>query len=195
LYKAVKNFCNGVSILKPLLKWAGSKRQIIKHIAQMLPSGSRLIEPFVGSGAVFLNTDFPSYLISDSNNDLIQLYKLIKSNGTDFIDYCQSYFSKSNNTEKKYYKYRDLFNTSDDIYLKSALFLYLNRHGYNGLCRYRMDGTYNVPYGYYKAPYFPRKEMHFFYERSQLAQIKCSDYKKILKKKEILCTVIRRMCH
>ena len=46
--------------MKPFLKWAGNKYRIIDQICAVLPPGNRLIEPFVGSGAVFLNTDYPT---------------------------------------------------------------------------------------------------------------------------------------
>ena len=50
---------------------------------------------------------------------------------------------------------------------RSALFLYFNRHGYNGLCRYNRSGGFNVPFGRYKRPYFPAKEMEFFYNKAK----------------------------
>lgn len=55
--------------VRPFLKWAGGKVQIINKIRQTLPSGTRLVEPFVGSGAVFLNSDYDKFLISDINLD------------------------------------------------------------------------------------------------------------------------------
>ncbi len=56
-------------MMKPVLKWAGSKYKIIDKIKAVLPEGERLIEPFVGSGAVFLNTDYREYLLADINSD------------------------------------------------------------------------------------------------------------------------------
>jgi len=52
--------------------------------------------------------------------------------------------------------------TDQEPKLKAALFLYLNRHGYNGLCRYNASGEFNTPFGRYKKPYFPEKEMLHF---------------------------------
>lgn len=53
------------NMTKPFLKWAGNKFRIIETIRTMLPQGSRLVEPFAGSGAVFLNTDYERYLLAD----------------------------------------------------------------------------------------------------------------------------------
>jgi len=78
---------------------------------------------------------------------------------------------KKNYTETAYYEFRQQFNTTCSIKKKSALFLYLNRHGYNGLCRYNLKGGYNVPFGRYKKPYFPADEMHTFANKAQTALV------------------------
>ncbi|WP_309146123.1 DNA adenine methylase [Serratia marcescens] len=61
------------------LKWLGSKARIIDTLRQHLPEGRRLVEPFVGSGAVFLNTDYDSYLLCDINSDLINFHNVAKN--------------------------------------------------------------------------------------------------------------------
>lgn len=162
--------------MKPFLKWAGNKYQIIERIKAALPSGSRLIEPFVGSGAIFLNTDYPKYLLADSNRDLINLFLTLQSDGFDFINYCRAHFKPSNNSEKAFYKNRTLFNETNDVRLKSALFIYLNKHCFNGLCRYNASGEFNAPFGRYKKPYFPEKEMLDFHFRAQKAEFKHTDF-------------------
>ena len=60
--------------MKPFLKWAGGKYKIIDKVKSKLPEGARLIEPFVGSGAVFMNTDYESYILADANADLINVF-------------------------------------------------------------------------------------------------------------------------
>jgi len=135
--------------MRPFLKWAGNKYQILHRIQQHLPAGKRLVEPFVGSGALFLNSDYERYLLADSNLDLINLYNLLKKEGPNFIEYCQGLFVDKHNNPDIYYQYRLEFNTTNDVRRKSALFIYLNRHGYNGLCRYNSKGGFNVPFGLY----------------------------------------------
>lgn len=161
---------------KPFLKWAGGKFQLKNPIAALLPPGNRLIEPFVGAGAIFLNTNYPAYTLNDANSDLITLYKTLQKEGKNFIRYCKSFFTAENNTPERYYELRNTFNSTTNSRLKSALFLYLNRHGYNGLCRYNRQGSYNVPFGRYLKPYFPEAEMHFFHEKSQRATFTCTDF-------------------
>ncbi|MDH5407323.1 MAG: Dam family site-specific DNA-(adenine-N6)-methyltransferase [Gammaproteobacteria bacterium] len=161
---------------KPFLKWAGNKYRIMDRIQRLLPDGKRLIEPFVGSGAVFLNTDYDRYLLTDSNADLISLYQYLQTEGTDFIHYCKRFFNGKHNTSELYYKRREEFNKTSDLRKKAALFLYMNRHGYNGLCRYNSKGGFNVPFGRYKQPYFPAKEMLSFHAKSQQAEFRVAGF-------------------
>lgn len=166
---------------KPFLKWAGSKTAILHRIQALLPEGDRLVEPFVGSGAVFLNTDYPRYLLSDNNPDLIHLYQTLQKEGEAFIAECKALFTPENNTAERYYAFRDKFNRIRQPRKRSILFVYLNRHGYNGLCRYNSRGIYNVPFGRYKRPYFPETEMRNFHEKSQQADFVISDFAPVMR--------------
>lgn len=170
--------------IRPFLKWAGGKFKLCDWINQYLPPGPRLIEPFVGAAAVFLNSSFDHYLLNDCNPDLINLYRLLQREGISFIDYCQSFFTPKNNTSKRYYKLRQQFNETHDTYEKAALFLYLNRHGFNGLCRYNSSGGFNVPMGKYLKPYFPYSEMLAFHEKAQRAVFTCVDFSKTMREAE-----------
>lgn len=162
--------------MKPFLKWAGNKYQIIQRIQAILPPGKRLIEPFVGSGAVFLNTDYSNYLLADSNLDLILTYQYLQAEGQVFIDYCAKFFIPENNCAERFYEFREQFNTTHDTRLKSALFIYLNKHCFNGLCRYNAKGGFNTPFGKYTKPYFPQQEMLYFYERAKQAVFEQADF-------------------
>lgn len=162
--------------MKPFLKWAGNKFAIIERIKAILPAGNRLIEPFAGSAAVFLNTDFSEAILSDINLDLISLYQYLKADGDQFIDYCRSFFVPETNNAESYYQFRQIFNTTSDVKLKAALFLYFNRHGYNGLCRYNNKGEFNVPFGKYTKPYFPTEEMQSFHQKIQGAELLHCDF-------------------
>ena len=166
--------------IRPFLKWAGNKYRIIDRVRDALPEGKRLIEPFAGSAAVFLNTDYEHYIINDNNPDLIHLYNILKKDGAAFIKKCRYYFTPRYNNEEQYYKLRKKFNDSKDKYKRAILFVYLNRHGYNGLCRYNLKGGYNVPFGRYKSPYFPEKEMLTFHQKSQNATFVLSSFEEVI---------------
>ena len=165
---------------RPFLKWAGGKLRIVERIRETLPAGARLVEPFVGSGAVFLNTDYPEYILADRNGDLIQLYRVLKEGGAGFIGTCRALFTADNNDRDAYYRLRDEFNACTDPERRAALFLYLNRHGYNGLCRYNRKGAFNVPFGRYKRPYFPEREMHAFRDKAAHARFVETDFESVM---------------
>lgn len=166
-----------MSKTRPFLKWAGSKFRCLDNIIVSLPAANRLIEPFTGSGAIFINSNYMDYILAEQNNDLIMLYKYLQKEGQNFIDYCAKLFVDANNQAERYYQLRTEFNQCKQPRKRSALFLYLNRHGYNGLCRYNQKGIYNVPFGRYIKPYFPQKEMHFFHEKCQQATFVHSDFR------------------
>ncbi|REL36998.1 Dam family site-specific DNA-(adenine-N6)-methyltransferase [Thalassotalea euphylliae] len=162
---------------RAFLKWAGGKYTLCDVINKMLPKGECLIEPFVGAGSVFLNSNFSRYILNDINRDLINLYQILKDTPEQYINDAAKLFVEQNNQADAYYDLRKTFNETDDIYQRSLLFLYLNRHGYNGLCRYNKSGGYNVPFGKYKKPYFPEKELQVFAEKAQRATFVCENYR------------------
>ena len=166
---------NGKQKVKPFLKWAGGKTQLLNDIEAKFPYHKNdkfsYIESFVGSGAVLfwvLNnfSNIKSAIINDINEDLINSYKTIKINVDELIlileQFEHKYYSFSEKLEEKkeyYYAKRKLFNTrnSDDI-TQTALFIFLNRTCFNGLYRVNRKNEYNVPIGSYKKPMICDKE-------------------------------------
>ena len=171
--------------MKPFLKWAGNKYQIIDKVKDAIGEEcSTLIEPFVGSCSVFLNTNFKNYILCDINADLINLYTTLQEEKDNFVYYSKEFFLK--NSSDEYYELRSKFNSSLSTREKSALFIYLNRHCFNGLCRYNKSGGFNVPYGKYKNPYFPEKELLFFIEKAsnKNVEFKCQSFEETMKIKK-----------
>ena len=167
---------------KPFLKWPGGKYRLINRINKKLGQGKRLVEPFVGSGAVFLNTNYQEYLLADTNQDLINLYQYLQSEGPVFVEYSKTFFTQKNNNEDQYYRFRAEFNSSTESRLKSTLFLYLNRHCYNGLCRYNSKGKFNTPFGRYSRPYFPQNEMLNFFKKAKNVEFTCDGFSDTLRR-------------
>lgn len=167
---------------KPFLKWAGSKAKILDAILGALPTGDRLIEPFVGSGVVFLNAvdKYKEIIVGDSNPDLINLYEHIKTEGPAFIKDVAKYFDGTYFNEASFYALRTQFNKSKDTRERAILFVYLNRHCFNGLCRYNSKGEFNVPVGRYKTILFPEADMLKFHQKSQNVSFNCGDFEALL---------------
>lgn len=169
---------------KSFLKWAGGKSKLVPFIEINMPKvkRKRLIEPFAGSGAITFGIEFESYILSDINADLINLFEALKIEKENFIEYSRSFFIDKNNQEERFYELREKFNQSKDKVERSALFLYLNRHAYNGLCRYNSKGIFNVPFGRYKTLYFPQNEMQNFIKKSSRVELIHGDFESVLSK-------------
>ena len=166
--------------LRAALKWAGGKYSVLPKLLAAFPNAPRLIEPFLGSAVVCLNTDYPAYILNDNNPDLIAFYRFIKKDGHAFIRACESYFSEKTNTKEAYEKYREKYN---NILLhggsrrdRAMLLLYLSRHGFNGLYRVNSKGLYNVPHGRYTKVKFPREELLNLHRKFQRAEIRHGDF-------------------
>ena len=167
---------------RPFLKWAGGKYRLLDKIKPILPPGQRLIEPFAGAAAIFLNTHYQSYWLNDLNVDLIHLYQQLKRQGNLFIEFAETFFSSSNNSEKHYYRLRQHFNQTNDKNEKAALFIYLNRHSYNGLCRYNQKGQFNAPFGHYKKVIFPKEQLVIFSQKASTAKFTHQNFENVMQK-------------
>ena len=163
----------------------------------------RLVEPFAGSATVSLNFQVGEHLIADGNADIINLYRRLAEDRVLFIDACEMEFSSAGaNTADGFYQRRAAFNSIkssllsitapqngageqenlDDLRRRARLFVYLNRHCFNGLCRYNSRGEFNVPFGKYKSPMFPRAAMMDFltFVESRNVTFVCADFQTIL---------------
>lgn len=168
--------------MNTVLKWVGSKSRIMPELVKHLPAGRRLVEPFAGSCSVMMNTDYPEYLVADINPDLINMYRQIKEYPQQFIVIATQVFA-SNLSEESYYAIRKEFNEHIGLPLleRAVYFLYLNRNGYRGACRYNRKGDFNIPFGHYKKVYFPMDEIKAFAEKAQRATFICADFTETLK--------------
>ena len=153
------------------LKWVGGKRRIADRIASEF-GGARLIEPFCGSASVsveYARRGGAVGGIHDTNADLMLLHRSLLDGGEQFIEFASgtwdAYCARGLVDERAYYTIRDLFNTEAalDEWVRAATFLWLNKHGYNGLARYNRKGEYNVPKGVFSSdPQFPLERMREF---------------------------------
>lgn len=166
---------------RPFLKWAGGKYSLLPELDRRIPAGKRLVEPFVGGGSVFLNSEkHESFLLADVNADLINLYQMLEVDHIRVCSLAKILFERAN-SEEAYKELRDDFNNQRmGAPERAAAFLFLNRHCFNGLIRYNRDGFFNVGWGKYEAPYFPEIEIKAFKQKSHKCVFLNAGYRRTL---------------
>ena len=140
------------SSVAPFVKWAGGKRQLIPQIRERMPEKyNNYYEPFVGGGAVLFELQPANALINDINKALINTYNIICNEADAFLEAVNRLDEEMWEDGKKYYysvreHYNDkLMKSEYDVEL-AALFVFINKHCFNGLYRVNGKGLFNVPY-------------------------------------------------
>jgi DNA adenine methylase len=175
--------------LKPPLKWAGGKRWLVPHLRPLWEEYKerRLVEPFAGGLAVTLGLMPQEALLNDISPYLMNFYRWVKEDGTlrpgrwgvpGF-----KLRGKEPPTEEEYYALRDRFNEllrsrGPRGPVQAQLFYYLNRTGFNGLCRFNSTGEFNVPRGAYTTITY-RHDFSEYHEVFRRWEFQIGDFKKL----------------
>ncbi|MEM2159325.1 MAG: Dam family site-specific DNA-(adenine-N6)-methyltransferase [Candidatus Nitrosotenuis sp.] len=161
--------------VKPFLKWAGNKYRVIDKIFPNFPEHTRLVEPFMGAGSFAVNRIVENYLGSDINADLINVFNCLSE---EFIEHVREFFSEEYFGEEIYYEMRNIFNQETiSPFDKASIFIYLNKYGFNGLCRYNRHGKFTTPFNKAKKPAtFPEIELKHALSKKNNACFKCQSY-------------------
>lgn len=177
--------------VKPFLKWAGGKSQLLDVIREKYPKKiEKYCEPFVGGGAILLdvlaNYHPNEVLINDINPELINTYEQIRDNAENVISLLfemqEAFWPMSIEQRKEYYyskrdRYNELISKSEPKTEKAALFVFLNKTCFNGLYRVNGKGLFNVPMGDYKKPPICDEENLLFISKLlKNVTLKCGDY-------------------
>lgn len=138
--------------MMPFVKWAGGKRQLLDRISERMPQVyNNYFEPFIGGGAVLFGLQPERAVINDINESLINTYRIIGGNPQEFIEQVQKLdLGMWKDGKEYYYSLREHYNDKlmkeeFDIEL-AALFVFINKHCFNGLYRVNGKGLFNVPY-------------------------------------------------
>jgi DNA adenine methylase len=140
----------------PFIKWAGGKGQLLGQLEALLPKDARARryhEPFIGGGALFFHLRPRVAELADANADLIATYASVR-NEVDALVRALAPLDRAHSDER-YYRMRARWNEQLDLprAQRAALFIYLNKTGYNGLWRVNRMGKHNVPVGRYVRPH------------------------------------------
>lgn len=140
------------SNIEPFVKWAGGKRQLLSQIKERMPEKyNNYYEPFIGGGAVIFELLPANALINDINKALINAYKQIRNVPGAFLEAVNRFDEEMWDDGKEYYyALRERYNVKlmkaeYDVEL-AALFVFINKHCFNGLYRVNGKGCFNVPY-------------------------------------------------
>lgn len=168
----------------PIVKWAGGKRQLMYELLKNMPQNyNRYFEPFIGGGALFFELQPDNAYISDMNEELINLYQVVRDNVDELItdlqkhDISKEYFMEIRNIDRmeEYQNWSDV--------KKASRFIYLNRTCFNGMYRVNSKGEFNVPFGHYKNPRIvDENNLINCSNLLQRTEIKHADFSDILKK-------------
>ena len=155
--------------LKPLVKWAGGKTQILNKLKEHMPIAyNNYFEPFIGGGALFLSLAPKKAYINDFNKDLIAIYECLKDNSSfeRLLELLETH--EINHNEDYYYMIRDMdkneFYNNMPNYIRAARTIYLNKACFNGLYRVNSKGYFNVPSG--------KKDKVNTYDRENIKELK-----------------------
>ena len=132
----------------PFLKWAGGKRQLLETLRLHIPSSYDVYyEPFLGAGALFLDTKPKTAVLGDVNKQLINLWCHVRDN-LDILLLTISWLDRTPCTKERYKLIRKQYNSlkEEQSFAVAAAMLWLNKHCYNGLWRVNSKGNFNVPW-------------------------------------------------
>ena len=140
--------------LSPIVKWAGGKRQLLPAIHERMPKEyDNYFEPFIGGGALLLDLQPGNATINDINESLINCYLQVRDNPNEVMSLADGYdvaIQSAEEPKEYYYQVRNSFNehlsNSEYDLEAAALFIFINKHCFNGLYRVNAKGLYNVPF-------------------------------------------------
>ena len=164
----------------PFLKWPGGKRWFIEKYAGILPTAfRRYIEPFLGGGAVFFHLQPESAILSDSNVDLMEVYRTVRKDPARVDRLLQRHHDL--HSRDHYYRVRGSVPTGP--YGRAARFIYLNRTCWNGLYRVNRNGLFNVPIGT-RHTVTRDDELFLASQLLKCAQLRATDFETIIDRAE-----------
>lgn len=173
-------------LVLPVVKWVGGKRQLLPEIEKYIPeSFTTYYEPFLGGGAVLFNLQPKKAIVNDINEELINLYQVIKDNVDELIEDLE----KHENNSEYYYRIREQ-DRDRNVYSKlspvkrASRIQFLNKTCFNGLFRVNQQGEFNTPFGRYKNPNITNettlRAVSRYFNNANIT-FKCCNFEEVLK--------------
>ncbi len=167
--------------IKPIIKWAGGKTQLLPRLRARLPASESIdwfCEPFAGGAALALSERPAKLWLNDANQHLMHLYEAVR----DDCDALLAAVREIANTSEAFYEIRRLFNEGGLSPLHdAALFWYLNKACFRGIYRENKSGGFNVPYGNYASLHFDEdntRAMSTYFHKCEL-RLTCGGFEQV----------------
>jgi DNA adenine methylase len=171
-----------LSHITPILKWAGGKTRLAGQISAFFPDKfDRYVEPFLGGAAIFLTlSPGTKSLLSDANDELINLYRVVRDRPERLIDKLEEY--RERYSEEFYYFLRNT--VPKGVVAQAARTIFLNKTCFNGLYRLNKQGVFNVSFGHRrKCPeLYNRDNIIEVSRRLGSVELKVSDFEDIMER-------------
>lgn len=173
--------------MKPVMKWAGGKTQLLGHITSLLPKRfNHYFEPFLGGGALFLELSPGVSTVNDINPELVNVYLQIKASPEAVmaaLENIDANHEDAVDAKQSYYAIRNLFNENMGTATpqQAARFIFINKHCFNGLYRVNKKGFFNVPFNNKpQGKSFVPEDIHALSERLQTVTILGGDFERAI---------------
>lgn len=157
----------------PILKWAGGKQGIARHLVELFPSDfDHYYEPFVGGGSVLLTLRPEQAIVGDANEWLIDTYEAIREDPAQVARILDGL----KNTKEEYLKVRGVHPQTLPIFQRAAHLIYLNKTCFRGLFRVNRQGRFNVPYGRYDRRYYDPDNLQAVFRDLEAVEFRRGDF-------------------
>ena len=168
-----------MSLTRTPLRWLGGKQRLSRLLrgllSQKLGQATTYFEPFLGGGSVFFTVNPSSAVLGDVNPDLINFYRFLANAPAELRQTAEG--MDSDGRLRTYMDARNEFNNGAAGMRRAALFLYLNRTGFNGIWRVNRKGAYTVPFGYRRLSLISEEDWQWASAVLRTADIRCADYR------------------
>lgn len=168
-------------VKKVPLRYPGGKQRFLEYLAPLLPAPSSIkgqfIEPFVGGGSVFFSFGFENAVLSDVNQELIDLYRGLRYSPR----LVWKKFKEFPTTKRGYYLIRNTDTSDHNLVSRAARTLFLNRTCFKGMWRHNAKGHFNVGYGGQSRRWvIAEKDLCVFARQLRTASIRAGDFEEVI---------------
>jgi DNA adenine methylase len=188
-YVKASAYVQKVSFPTSPLRWVGGKTRLLPTLVPLLGTSGTFVDAFCGSGRVSFAVPHQKLILGDFNPDAVAFHLSCRDRLEEFLSDIEVLFTVANNTKERYGELRSEFNRTSSSDRRTALWFYLNRHGFNGLIKTNRKGEFNVAYGSQENPRSCLKHLSKWSAHLRTAEIFHGDFEQTARKAQLGDTV------